>query len=91
MIDYPTIRVPSEAAQLAAKKPRRRYPFRTRLREYRHDLGLTLKDVAGRVGLTISHVSLAEKGGAVSLKVAFRLARFYGKKIDDLWGENPEG
>jgi DNA-binding XRE family transcriptional regulator len=56
-----------------------------KLRQLRLSLGLTLKDVSEAAGLATSVVCKIELGNETTLSSAFKLARFYGKIIEELW------
>jgi putative transcriptional regulator len=59
----------------------------TPVRVARRRLGLTLKQVAPRVGVSIGTVSQMELGDhCPSIHTALRLARFYGMTVEDLFG-----
>lgn len=53
-----------------------------RLRAYRHDAGLSLKDLADKVGVTKSHLSKIETGvAAPSLDLVIRLSAATGGAV----------
>ena len=57
----------------------------------RKQLGLTQSDVAAVTGLSFSYICHLEQGRRwPTLLLAARLARFYGKKIEELWELPPE-
>lgn len=56
------------------------------LRAQREARGLTLKDVAEAVRISIAYLSALELGHAEpSLSVAYRLALFYGSSVQHIW------
>ena len=59
--------------------------------EVRKQLGLTQADVAQAVGISLTYICYLELGRRwPALPLAARLARFYGKKIEELWELPPE-
>ena len=59
--------------------------------EIREQLGLKQVDVAGAVGISGGYLSFLESGQRwPPLLLAVKLARFYGKKIEELWELPPE-
>lgn len=75
-------------------KPRKGIPIRKRreklhlncnLYNERLDCNLTLKALSDQVGLDVSLLHRAESGGHINLTSALRLARFYGKTVDEIW------
>ena len=85
----------SPAAKLARTKRRKRPqrpPSRAvpkidcRLRAMRHDLNISLADVAGAVGMSVSGLHAIEAGGDVRMTTALRLAIFYGCSLSHIWG-----
>ena len=84
------------AERLAAKKPWRRAPrnaakyprrfaWRCGCREVRESLRISLRDVAKAIGLSVTALWQVEHGGDPMLTTAVKLARFYGKTIEELW------
>jgi DNA-binding XRE family transcriptional regulator len=59
--------------------------FACKLREVRISVGLVQEDVAGACDLAIQTVANSEAGMGISLITAWKLADFFGKKIEDLW------
>lgn len=62
------------------------------IRELREKLGLSLRDVAKRIK-DVSHVTIADyELGLIDpkLSVARKLARFFGKTVDELWPEEAD-
>lgn len=61
-----------------------------RLRQARQERGLSLRDVAPQVGISISYLSALERDRKPdpSLSVARQIARFYEQPLDDLF---PDG
>lgn len=87
---------PTPAEALAASKRPRRKPrhaspskrppaWTCSLRARREDLGLSMRDVATAVGLSISALFFLEHGTDPQLTTARRLAEFFGTTTDDLW------
>ncbi len=57
-----------------------------RLRTLRTQRGLTLRQISERTGLAISTLHQIEKcEREVTLTTAFRLARFYGMSVAEIW------
>jgi len=86
----------SPASKLAATKqreprnqktdcPRRKRVCVCRCREHRHKLGLTIDDVAAALQMSKANISELERGSEVQLTTCFKLAAFYGHRIDELW------
>jgi DNA-binding XRE family transcriptional regulator len=80
----------SPAEKVASGKPPRKEPprrtvWRSRLREVRRSLGLTLADVARATGLCFMSVQRAEAGKDLPLTRAKALAAFFGTAVEDLW------
>ena len=62
-----------------------------RLKAMRHQLGLTLRQVAQRTGLSASYVSSVENGYTVpSVAALLKLSRAYGANILSFYGPSPE-
>ena len=85
---------PSEAdriaeAKAAAKKHRRighaRPHAGNKLQQLRRERNLTLQLVADAIGLHVSTTQAIEAGQEVKLTWAKRLAKFYGKRVEDIW------
>lgn len=58
-----------------------------RLLQLRKERGLTLRELAEQVGITAAALSSYEKGKKEpSLEFAIKLAKFYGKSLDNLCG-----
>jgi DNA-binding XRE family transcriptional regulator len=57
---------------------------KTVLLHQRETAGLTLREVAPKVGISISYLSVLERGenGDISLRLARRIADFYGVSVD---------
>ncbi|WP_456366203.1 helix-turn-helix transcriptional regulator [Thermococcus sp.] len=68
---------------------------KNRLRELREKRGLTQEELAEALGVTRQTIIAIEKGRYnPSLRLAFRMARFFNVKIEDIFiyeGENDEG
>ena len=63
-----------------------------RLRALRHQRSLTLADVAGQTGVTLSTLSRLESGGRrPTLELLLPLARVYGVTLDELVDAPPTG
>ncbi len=86
--------MPSPAEELAAKLTQegRKRPLSSRkvrwhchLRRLREKLGLQQQDVARAIGCCNSVVSTAERGHEPVLTNAMKLARFFGKSVEELW------
>ncbi|WP_297491214.1 helix-turn-helix transcriptional regulator [Thermococcus sp.] len=69
--------------------------MKNRLRELREERGLTQEELAKALGVTRQTIIAIEKGRYnPSLKLAFRMARFFNVGIEDIFiyeGENDEG
>ncbi len=60
--------------------------MKNRIKEYRKDRNLTQDDLARAVDVTRQTIISLENGKYIaSLQLAFRLARFFGLKIEDLF------
>jgi len=90
----------SPAGRLAASKPRaaRKYRhgvprfnvvYQTTILEHRNALGLTMRDVAAAVGLSLTGMFAVEHGGNVELRHAMDIAEFFGVTIETLWRKLP--
>ncbi len=56
------------------------------IREMRVERGLTQEELADSIGVTRQTVIAIEKGGYVpSLELAFRIAREFGKSVEDIF------
>mgnify|MGYP001594946050 CR=1 FL=1 len=79
------------------RKARRAAVWQCKLRDFREELDLSLKDVAGACNLTITCIFQVELGSDPMLSTARKLATFYGKTIEEIWprlaenGEQTEG
>ena len=88
------------AEKLAAKQKHHRRPRATtagkwagrkrvwtpKLREVRVLIGLKQASVAKAVGLSYGIYNFVEQGGDVRLTTAARIAKFFGRTIEELWG-----
>ena len=78
-------------AQRLSKKKKHRKPFSRKVvfdcsvRTRRLEYGLSIRDVAEQIGMTISGIHSIEHGTDPQLSTAYKLAAFFGAKIDDLW------
>ncbi|WP_461866441.1 helix-turn-helix transcriptional regulator [Thermococcus sp.] len=60
--------------------------MKNRLRELREAKGLTQEELAKALGVTRQTIIAIEKGKYdPSLKLAFKIARFFGVKIEDIF------
>ncbi|WP_297514863.1 helix-turn-helix transcriptional regulator [Thermococcus sp.] len=60
--------------------------MRNRLRELREARGLTQEELAKALGVTRQTIIAIEKGKYdPSLRLAFKIARFFGVKIEDIF------
>ena len=60
--------------------------MRNRLRELRETRGLTQEELAKILGVTRQTIIAIEKGKYdPSLRLAFKIARFFGVKIEDIF------
>ncbi|MBP1911173.1 helix-turn-helix transcriptional regulator [Thermococcus stetteri] len=60
--------------------------MKNRLRELREERGLTQEELARVLGVTRQTIIAIEKGKYdPSLRLAFRIARFFGLKIEDVF------
>lgn len=58
----------------------------SRVRELRNAAGLTQEELAGKAGVTRVTINCLENGVyAPSLELALRLARFFGKPVEELF------
>ncbi len=60
-------------------------PFWCGVRGRREGLNLSLRDVAGAVGLSVSSLHKIEYGGDLTLSHAFGLAAFFGVPVETLF------
>ncbi|KUH33464.1 XRE family transcriptional regulator [Thermococcus celericrescens] len=69
--------------------------MKNRLRELREARGLTQEELAKALGVTRQTIIAIEKGRYdPSLRLAFRIAHFFGVKIEDIFihgGDGDEG
>ena len=83
------------ASEIAAKKKPR--PFKTaknvkhrvpnKLLELRKALGLSTRDVANGIGIGTSVICRAEHGMEVWISTALKFAKFYEKRVEEIWNE----
>ncbi|AMQ18308.1 predicted transcription regulator, containing DNA-binding HTH domain [Thermococcus kodakarensis KOD1] len=60
--------------------------MKNRLRELREERGLTQEELAKALGVTRQTIIAIEKGKYdPSLKLAFKIARFFGLNIEDIF------
>lgn len=94
--------MPTPAEKLASKKHRERKPRNSpkivrnspvvcHCRELRNSMNLSMRDVAEEIGITIAGYHAIEHGGNVTMEYAFKIAAFYGKRIDELWTSKKGG
>lgn len=85
---------PAEA--LSAKKASERKPAKSTreshppvvaccLRELRGQLRLTIQDVAVAAGMSPAGYHAVERGRDVQMTTAFKLAKFFGKSVSEIW------
>ncbi len=61
--------------------------MKNRLRELRQEMGITQEGLAEALGVTRQTIIAIEKGKYdPSLRLAFKIARFFGKKIEEIFG-----
>jgi len=59
---------------------------KNRLRELRQELGITQEELAEALGVTRQTIIAIEKGKYdPSLRLAFKIARFFGKRIEEIF------
>lgn len=84
----------SPAERLAKRRPRKRERrneskfapiVHCGVREIRESINLSLRESAEAIGLSISGMFAIEHGGNVTMEVALRISKFYGKPLDELW------
>ena len=60
--------------------------MKNRLRELRQERGITQEELAEALGVTRQTIIAIEKGKYdPSLRLAFKIARFFGKKIEEIF------
>jgi len=60
--------------------------MKNRLRELREERGLTQEELAKALGVTRQTIIAIERGRYdPSLKLAFKIARFFGRAIEDIF------
>lgn len=61
---------------------------RTSLQKARFDRGLTLTEAANQLSITVGYLNTLELGRCdPTLRLALRIAKFYGQDVTDLWLE----
>lgn len=83
------------AEKLAKSKPKKFVKLRKTvhdciLYELRRELNLTIRDVSKATGLTAAGIHAIEHGSDPMLSTAFKLANFYGRKIEEIWEPRAE-
>ena len=64
--------------------------MKNRLRELRQERGITQEELAEALGVTRQTIIAIEKGKYdPSLRLAFKIARYFGKKIEEIF--EPDG
>jgi len=59
---------------------------KNRLRELRQELGITQEELAEALGVTRQTIIAIEKGKYdPSLRLAFKIAQFFGKRIEEIF------
>lgn len=58
-----------------------------KLKELRKEKGMTIKTMSEQLGLHINQYCRYENGGNLRLDVAFRIAKYFGVTVEDIWGE----
>lgn len=59
--------------------------WNTPLRELRTKKGLTLMQASEQIGIQLKRLSDMELGYGVCLIAAMKVAKFYGKTVEELW------
>lgn len=79
----------SPAEKLAGAKPsaEKRGPhyLTVNCRKFRQELRLTLEDVGQAAGISMTTVCRIEAGDDPLLSTAKKLAKFFGKTVDEIW------
>ena len=66
--------------------PNEKSPIKNRVRELRTEAGLTQEALAQKVGVTRVTINCLENGVYLpSIELAFRLARFFQRPIEDIF------
>ena len=60
------------------------------LAKVREALGVSQPEMAKRIGISASGLWKLEQGTAVKLSVARKIAKHYGKTVEELWPGDPE-
>lgn len=81
----------SDAERVSEEKVKRGgKPFAQRLRAVRMHLGLSMLDVSRETGLSYTAVRNADIGRDVTITTALRIAAFFGRSVEELWGETTD-
>ncbi len=65
--------------------------MKNRLKELRQERGITQEELAEALGVTRQTIIAIEKGKYdPSLRLAFKIARFFGKKIEEIFEPESE-
>lgn len=64
--------------------------LKSKLKEIRIGLGLCLTDVSAAVDISYQSIRPWEEGANLSLHSALKLAKFYGKSVEELWALKEE-
>jgi len=60
--------------------------MKNRLKELRQEMGITQEELAEALGVTRQTIIAIERGKYdPSLRLAFKIARFFGKKIEEIF------
>lgn len=75
--------------ELEHSVPRKVYWPGNELQRIRESLGIPLQDAAAAVGMSKPGYWFVEKGSNVILANAVRIAKFYGRTIEEIWHGDP--
>lgn len=67
------------------KNPPEPGPLNCRLHELRTALGLSLYDIGDSLELSVAGLHKIEHGGNCEVMTAWKIAEFFGKRIDEIW------